>query len=991
MAMKAIILILLWGFVQGQSSSCELAHPHTCERLSSLESSFESFCHNFNSLRSNQVHRETICALDNIRCQLVDQGILPNQYPLSVAQERCADPLKRFDPECAYALFFKITMSNPFFIRVREDTIRAVYVDIWLLHPLLRSRCGAVLNQESNDAKSRLAAGLSEVRRGENPYAKVLYGRDGQFLREGIEASCVNNPLADQIFCPALPQLVKLVNTLEMVKWEFERSFKWSAYRLHFLMLKHIYPEEFETVYPTTTEQVSELIVNNLEKIFGYINNGQIDDLTGEWIPLVPDLTTIKSRCETAWALPSNVKKSECMFWKAIVQLEAFSKSRLSPASGKVIKMLNTNIDYKSFLALTEMDRILQVVENQETALQELSQWVTSEVSKTVNERFNGLRTYFTKVETFNREKANADVEFINGRLNKYKSNIETLSTELGNQVGKLIDYAIAAVSLELAEDAAQCVLAAAVVMNPLEKLFGGSSAGDYIDRQAKLADTLTLVGEMIGRERVFNELVNDAKDIRRRLNNNAQFLEDVRVILDGIQKGTSADDFASIKQKFLDDYKAYDPQVEKPELSAMTGKWEEMIEGTCQVILECTTNLCAGPKAIVRRQVLCPKAKAKAQEMIATYEEIYDFQFELIESMATYMRAAVSLDAASSITGDYDALTSEAEVDANAVNDLKTLTIVSYISYKINIWRIVEDYCNILEYQRGGTRPSVCNGVNTEIASLASFVIPPCREVHDYREVPIASNGNLAFMSLGDLYAGKPVTFQIPDSQWLVDNGWINPGDQNAAIFVKQFVVFLPTVSPTEREVRVEAKVSGENQHSPPDGTRYVIVRVPEKKFIFYYREGHSAVCRRDSDKLTNPYGSSLPKICPLNEDQNSCQELLERTPLFPSVYSKWKVSISGYESVQVPEPASNFKLKVDTKLCFMERPSKDKGKKNKFKRKKKLILTKRKKTKYRHGPTNCPDGHFWSGDSGVCSKCPKGSRSALHGYYCEKIPKKN
>ncbi|CAH3129724.1 unnamed protein product [Porites lobata] len=434
-------------------------------------------------------------------------------------------------------------MSNPFFIRVREDTIRAVYVDIWLLHPLLRSRCGAVLNQESNDAKSRLAAGLSEVRRGENPYAKVLYGRDGQFLREGIEASCVNNPLADQIFCPALPQLVKLVNTLEMVKWEFERSFKWSAYRLHFLMLKHIYPEEFETVYPTTTEQVSELIVNNLEKIFGYINNGQIDDLTGEWIPLVPDLTTIKSGCETAWALPSNVKKSECMFWKAIVQLEAFSKSRLSPASGKVIKMLNTNIDYKSFLALTEMDRILQVVENQETALQELSQWVTSEVSKTVNERFNGLRTYFTKVETFNREKANADVEFINGRLNKYKSNIETLSTELGNQVGKLIDYAIAAVSLELAEDAAQCVLAAAVVMNPLEKLFGGSSAGDYIDRQAKLADTLTLVGEMIRRERVFNELVNDAKDIRRRLNNNAQFLEDVRIILDGIQKGTSADD----------------------------------------------------------------------------------------------------------------------------------------------------------------------------------------------------------------------------------------------------------------------------------------------------------------------------------------------------------------------------------------------------------------------------------------------------------------
>ena len=114
MAMKAIILIRLWGFVQGQSSSCELAHPDTCERLSSLESSFESFCRNFNSLRSNEEHPETICALDNIRCQLVDQGILPNQDPLSVAQERCADPQSVLTQSVLTPCFLKSQCPTPF-------------------------------------------------------------------------------------------------------------------------------------------------------------------------------------------------------------------------------------------------------------------------------------------------------------------------------------------------------------------------------------------------------------------------------------------------------------------------------------------------------------------------------------------------------------------------------------------------------------------------------------------------------------------------------------------------------------------------------------------------------------------------------------------------------------------------------------------------------------------------------------------------------------
>ena len=78
------------------------------------------------------------------------------------------------------------------------------------------------------------------------------------------------------------------------------------------------------------------------------------------------------------------------------------------------------------------MGRILTVDQNQETALQGLTQWLNGELSKTINERFIDLRTYLQKVETFNREKANADIGYINGRLVKYSSSIDSLSKQLG-------------------------------------------------------------------------------------------------------------------------------------------------------------------------------------------------------------------------------------------------------------------------------------------------------------------------------------------------------------------------------------------------------------------------------------------------------------------------------------------------------------------------------------------------------------------------------
>ena len=985
---KMITLAFIWGFL----IQCSTAEG---ENSGQTEVSFENFCNHFNALRRlgtasgastmNYVIRD----LESISDQLVANGVLPERYPLTAAQEKCVDPSKYFNQECVYAFYFHITVENPFFLRIIRENIRAIYVDIWLLHPLLR-RCLPHLGKDlkSIDAKARLATGLS----GGNAanFVPVLFGRSGQFLREEIQLACEIN-IIDQAFCVSLPELVNLVYACEKVKSASKTGVQWNAFLLHFVMLKHNNPVEFQQVYPTTPQQVSDLIIKNLEEIFKYIAQGEMDELKTT-MTLVPDLKIIKSGCETSWNLPSNVKKNECIFWKAIIQIHAYLKSTTSPVSGKVKKILNTNIDYRAFLRLTEMDRILQVVQNQETALHELTQWLKSELSKTINERFQGLQSYFQKVEMFNREKSKADIGYVNGRLDKYSKLIASLSTQLGGKLDEILKHAIAAVSLEIAEDTIQVGFAAAVVMNPLEKLFGGSSAGDFMDRAAKLANTLTTMGALIQMSKSFNKLVTKTNSISTRFKANANFLENVRGLIDIIEQGTSTVDFQTKKQEFLSQYSAYDPQVEKPELTGMVTTWENLIEDSCEVILGTESALAATVKALVRTSGLCPKTKVLAQEMITTYEEIYDFQFELIETMASYMRAATATDAASSIATDYEDLSRRADDDEDVVNDLKILSQVSFISYKLNIWQMTEAYCDILEYKEGGVRPSLCQGVNSVIANLASHVSPVCRNVGANKDVPIDSDNKETFIRLSDLYSGKTVTFKIPNSQWLVDNRWINAQDQDSAIVVKKFEVFLPTVSTTERMVRVEAKVIGWNQHSPENEGQKSYVIVPQKRFIFEYLEGRDVQCRKESDLLTNPYGPSLPKICPLNVDENNCQELITKTPLFPSVYSEWQVSIAGYQSVPVPDPdpVADFRLKIGVKLCILQRAKKDKGMKTKDRGKMKMTTKTKTKKKLRK-ETLCPDGQYWSVSSDACASCPKGSRSTLDGYYCEKVKSKD
>ena len=91
-------------------------------------------------------------------------------------------------------------------------------------------------------------------------------------------------------------------------------------------------------------------------------------------------------------------------------------------------------------------------------------------------------------------------------------------------------------------------------------------------------------------------------------------------------------------------------------------------------------------------------------QKMTEVYNEIYDFQFEPIETKATYMQARTGVYAAQDMSQNYEEFAKKNPTSGDVNNLMKKLAFVTHITYEVQKWKIVEEYCNVLEYQNGGS-----------------------------------------------------------------------------------------------------------------------------------------------------------------------------------------------------------------------------------------------------------------------------------------------
>ena len=173
---------------------------------------------------------------------------------------------------------------------------------------------------------------------------------------------------------------------------------------------------------------------------------------------------------------------------------------------------------------------------------------------------------------------------------------------------------------------------------NPLKSLFGGTTLSDIYDATAALATALTNIASAVNLQAQVQNLQDKAKDLASRFDTNDGSIKKVLDLIEDVDDSNAAQ-FEKLRKDFIDSYTAYSPEVKRPELEAVEEYWTGVVTEACDGIDRLDSASSAPAVTLVKAEGLCWRLPMTIKEMMATYMEIYDFQFDLMETLAQAMR----------------------------------------------------------------------------------------------------------------------------------------------------------------------------------------------------------------------------------------------------------------------------------------------------------------------------------------------------------------
>ena len=237
---------------------------------------------------------------------------------------------------------------------------------------------------------------------------------------------------------------------------------------------------------------------------------------------------------------------------------------------------------------------------------------------------------------------------------------------------------------------------------------------------------------------------------------------------------------------------------------------------------------------------------------------------------------------------------------------------------------------------------------------------------------IPVSRTGRKGTINIQDLYNGEKIIFQIPDAQWLVDNGWVHKSQAEEKVFyVRDFQLFVISQDKAASSRHILSRISA--LRAAPlirDGHKQKMFGIkPTQEFEFDYRE-NIFPC---SNKEQNPYELCEPLSLICNSKKQA--ESRQKQDLFPSVFSEWEIEIEPFRgSDEIPQYFEDgLYLQAKVSLC-----SKTPTKRPDITIESKFVRGKR---------SRCENGYFFDRKTFVWKKCPSGSEVQLGGYYCKPL----
>ena len=854
--------------------------------------------------------------------------------------------------------------------KIKADSNRcgAMYKDplytLWTQHPNVRNFCCF--------KNSKYYFGLiQQLGKFKYDFYKSVGGLTSKVakeLRKELKRLC-SSSLSDP-FCFIYPALSAIDLSARLPptksKWMSITEQHKNAVRLSFAILSKKYPN----LYPDLVSQEEEykLVVDCTNIILKHVQKNEVSQLRvfASYLPSNDAYKTGDIACKN---------DRLCIFLKIVEQVRMYLNEvnlDTNPVliNGKKRLILNTAVDYREFLKQKQLDRILTVLAEQRVS----STAIANDLKTHSTTKFTELRTYFEKVERFNQQIATADIAFVNGRLKSYTSSIGEVVGTLKKEMTFLLHKALIGVGLNIAEKGVILAMEIAEAANPLKWLTGGGAASDILKATAELQNAIAGLAKLKRIESSFEKLKNKVMDVAIRIEKNDKFLQDVKNLIE--RDTVTRDAFEKSKNRFLQKYNAYDPQVSLADLSEIHSLWNALIEAACEVVEAIDTAAGAPIKILINEKGTCTSLTVQTSRMATLYESIHAFQFDLVNAMFAYVRSSVSLDAAKEIKTEFAVATKLKNFNSgSSINILALMGGLSYVAFKVHILQTVYLYCNVLEYMRGGKQPVACKGAKTDLALLLATSELVCRsETDHFYRIPTKlspSDSKEAYIDLARLFSGDDVTFKVPSVDWLIENKWIRASEKDLSFYVKRFEVYLPT-KPKHPHMFYTTVNSASRNEIIPGSTEYTII--PNSPLVYEYTMGPSYLdCH--GQKFRNPYtsceeNSAISEVCMMSHSisQN----------LYPSIYSQWTISVKGEKdrNMTVPNPATDLHIIIAMQLCKIAP--------NEYNYNSHLVAADLEESSNGH-ELCCAESHYRPTLSSSCMPCPPKSHSALAGYYCE------
>ena len=648
--------------------------------------------------------------------------------------------------------------------------------------------------------------------------------------------------------------------------------------------------------------------------------------------------------------------------YKEYTLIKKIQQYRVNPGLVKDIR-LQSNVDHA------------KMVELQRDAVQHIE--LLGSITK-LDERVIGISSYFSGLARYDEGIANADVVFLQGELDKYETNMTNIETKLKDDFIEAMGLMEATALANLAEDIALLAVKIAENGNPLGLIFGGTKPGDILEQSAKLADTATAVVKATALFISLNSLVTDSLQIGKAFNgekSNENQITSLRALVDKIRTN-EADDIGADADKFVQEYGDYTPQTDRSRLARNNALWSAYKDATCDILNGEVGIAGSVPKAVAGGMLVCEKLEGTLAQFFTLREDIFDFQFQLVDSVAKVVRGNIAKRLSQNIKGKGDVL---------GGSEL----MIGFLMTQNRLQTHSSLYCDKLEYKQLGTPIDACSTVNglfskVNIDSLIAYT-DHSRYDQFERDVYIPTKarfqGDTGYIDLNSLGKGEKVLFKLPvNNTWLQEHRWMLAGETTVP-FVESFKIFFPLQDyhTGSKQQRTTSKVTitsiaGSSVSTVAPQTAHVYV-LPKghSTYVEVYEEGYPTC---SSNEIDNPYSlcNNLPNICDTSTRQAG-------ESLLPTILSTWSLEYkllkgSTTSTWDAPKSATNLLIRAKVKLRVPRSKRRD-------------HFSKRLATSsdYMSEDGCCDTGNSYraSLDDRKCIQCPEKSTSKLRGLYCE------